>query len=300
MKNLLKDMITCPACQYDKLMVTSDNIQCEECFRNYSIENGVPVLLSENKEISKKSEIHRAMGSEFNYIEHYHRDAIHYDYFQESSGAVKHHERRLREYIVSQVRKEKGIILDVGCGNAWVARTFCPAGYPVISFDLAIKNTSEAIMRYPFENHAAVTGDVFSLPFRPGSFDIIIASEIIEHVTEPALFVVHLFRLLKPGGTLIISTPYKEKIEYSLCIHCNQPTPKSAHLHSFDENSLLSYFEGLEVTETRYYRFANKALIHLRTHPLLQHFGFISWKFIDQLSNRIYRHPLSILVYCKK
>ncbi|MBN1820655.1 MAG: methyltransferase domain-containing protein [Prolixibacteraceae bacterium] len=299
-KNIPFEIIQCPACQSQELVFSEYNIICSGCSAIYHIESGVPVMLVENDSVKKESEIHKTFGTIFNYIDHYQKDALEYDYFQKQTGAVRHNERRVREYLTSMVPENKGLILDVGCGSAWVAEKFCKKNYRVVSFDISLKNTTEALKRFPSGNHSAFVGDVFSLPFKPDSFDIIIASEIIEHVTEPELFIKTLFKVLKPGGTLLITTPYKEKIEYSLCIHCNRPTPKSAHLHSFDEKILLSFFNPELSKQVEFYKFGNKALIYLRTHGLLKILPFGVWKLIDKPANLIYTRPISILIKATK
>ena len=110
-----------------------------------------------------------------------------------------------------------------------------PKGVNVYSLDISETNPAKAVKLYPLENHFAIAADSFHLPFTDGSFDCVIASEIIEHIVDPAKFIKELFRVVKKGGQLIITTPYKEKIIYYLCIHCNNKTPAHAHIHSFDE-----------------------------------------------------------------
>ncbi len=297
---ILKGLIRCPVCHSPGLQATEKGLTCPGCNLFYPVENGVPAMIAANKTVSNKSDLHTVFGTTFDYLDHYRRDALEYDYFQEQHGATHHSERRLREFISRKIPEKKGVILDVGCGSAWVAKTFCSKGYQVVSFDISEKNTQEALKRYPSDNHAAVAGDIFSLPFRKGSFDYIIASEIIEHVTEPDTFVKNLFVILKPGGILVVSTPYKEKIEYSLCIHCNRPTPHSAHLHSFDENKLTGLYKGSDLKKVEYVKFSNKALVYLHTHVILRLMCFTLWKWIDRLSNLICNRPLRILVIWHK
>ncbi len=62
----------------------------------------------------------------FNYIDHYKKDAVEFDYFEERKGATAHDERRVREYIISKIPKSVNSILDVGCGKGWVAKEFLP------------------------------------------------------------------------------------------------------------------------------------------------------------------------------
>ncbi len=222
------------------------------------------------------------------YHEHYHLDAEYSNYFQERDhGDTKHDERRLREYIMTKVPKDAGLILDVGSGGAWVAKQFCPKGKKVISFDLSSRNTSEALKKYSYDNHYAIIGDALNPPFRNESFDCIIASEIIEHTVEPGVFIKSMLNLIKPGGKLIVSTPYKEVIPYYLCVHCNKLTPRNAHLHSFDENKLEELNTDKNKYAFKYYTFGNKALTLLQTHILLKYLPFGLWKFIDSIANVI-------------
>lgn len=238
--------------------------------------------------------------SEFNYIEHYKKDATDFDYFEERKGATRHDERRVRDYIISKVKKNTKSILDVGCGRAWVAEYYLPEGIDVFSFDISITNPAKAKQLYPSENHKAIVGDSFHLPFANESFDCIIASEIIEHVFDPAACVKELFRVVKAGGALIVTTPYKEKLQYYLCIHCNKKTPVHAHIHSLDEIILAGLYKSDELEEFSFNTFGNKLLIFLRTYIILQFFPFWLWKIKDSFFNLIYNNPVHIICVYKK
>ena len=150
------------------------------------------------------------------------------------------------------------------------------------------------------EKHFGIAADSFHLPFNDHSFDCIIASEIIEHVIEPKDFIKELFRVVKSGGSLIITTPYKEKILYYLCIHCNKKTPANAHIHSFDEKKLASLYSGSDLESFKYETFGNKLLLYLRTYVILQFFPFWMWKIKDRFANWIYNKPVHIICVYKK
>jgi ubiquinone/menaquinone biosynthesis C-methylase UbiE len=238
--------------------------------------------------------------ADFNYIEHYKKDAVEFDYFEERRGATEHDERRVREYIISKIPNSVSSILDVGCGKGWVAKEFLPKKKTVVSLDISVTNPSIVKKLYPNSKHFAIAADSFHLPFNSDSFDCVIASEIIEHVFDPAGFVKELFRVVKRGGSLIITTPYKEKIVYYLCIHCNQKTPANAHINSFDEKKLESLYSGEDLASFKFETFGNKALIFLRTYVILQFFPFWLWKLKDKFFNWITNKPAHIICVYKK
>jgi len=155
----------------------------------------------------------------------------------------------------------------------------------VFSLDVSTVIPQKALARYPFPGHFGVVADVFHLPFADATFDYIIASEIIEHVADPAAFLRCLLTVLAPGGRLVVTTPHAEKIAHSLCIHCNQPTPHHAHLHSFTQESLRQLLPKPVQGSAQTKVFMNKLLLYGRTHRLLKQVPFRVWQRIDRLAN---------------
>jgi len=269
---------------------------------HYKIEKNVPVLLiKEAQESHRESTHHHKQDSKFYYVDHYQKDAEHFNYFEAfTDPATVHENRRLHEVITSEVPKSAKTILDVGCGNAWVAAHFCPKGASVYSFDISTTNTVKAIQKYPFENHFAITGDVYALPIKENSFDCVISAEVIEHVPDLMAYIKNLLRVVKPGGSIIITTPYNEQISYSLCIHCNKLTPQHAHIHSFNEEKVKDLLSRFGNIEFGMYTFSSKMLAKLKTHIFLKHLPFKFWRFIDALANKLYKKPYRLLISIHK
>ena len=278
------------------------NLRSRDGKEIYPVEGGVPRLLRPEPEaVSAKSDAHQKLGSTFRYREHYQKDAEVFDYFLAyEDGASRHEIRRLHEMIAREVPAEARTLLDVGCGNAWVAGHFCPEGKEVISLDIAPRNPEKAIEKYPDPGHFALVADVYDLPFPEGSLDCVIASEIIEHVADPRLFLEKLLHVLRPGGKLIVTTPFAEKIAYSLCVHCNLPTPHNAHLHSFTKDTMARLLRRDQVAKLKMSTFSNKALTKLQTHPLLKMLPLPAWKLIDRLANMIVRKPARLMLTVEK
>jgi SAM-dependent methyltransferase len=230
------------------------------------------------------------------YVEHYKRDSEEFDYFEERFGATQDDEKRLREYILSKVPPRPVKVLDAGCGSAWAAQSLLPTGKFVISADISLRNVKKALEKYPSANHSGIVCDALHLPFKENTLDCVIASEIIEHTVDPQTFVKSLLGTVKQNGVLLVSTPYKEKIIYTLCVHCNQKTPLHAHLHSFNENILTGYGFDAKAHRAEYSLFGNKYLIFGRTYVILRYLPFTLWKFIDNLFNKVLGKPVHILV----
>uniref|UniRef100_UPI003D6A0DF3 class I SAM-dependent methyltransferase n=1 Tax=Lewinella sp. TaxID=2004506 RepID=UPI003D6A0DF3 len=201
--------------------------------------------------------------------------------------AAVHENERLHEMILAQAPRKVSRVLDVGCGSAWVAAYFANKGAEVYSMDISTVNPEKAVGNYPFSGHYGVVADVFHLPFQENTFDLIVASEIIEHVADPAMFLRSLLPALTADGVLVVTTPHAEKLAYSLCIHCNQPTPHHAHLHSFTEASIRELLPVPLRAGATTRTFMNKVLLHARTHILLKHLPFAVWRIIDRVANVI-------------
>jgi 2-polyprenyl-3-methyl-5-hydroxy-6-metoxy-1,4-benzoquinol methylase len=303
MKNYLSDHLISPdngtALQFDHArhhLLSADGNYA------YEIEDGIPVLLPEDAEQRVlNTPLHERCGTNFYYLTHYRADAEHFDYSKDfDDGAARHEERRLHEAIIEVVPADARRILDVGCGKAWVAQHFCPQGVAVCSMDASLTNPRRALQQHPFPNHSAVVADVFNLPFRENAFDAIIAAEVIEHVPDPNLFVQRLLTALRPGGVLVITAPYREHRQFTLCVHCNNPTPLHAHLHVFDEENLRALVAGGQARPLFLRTFSNKALARLKTHLLLQFLPWRLWRRVDRLANRLYRQPTRVMMVVEK
>jgi SAM-dependent methyltransferase len=281
----LLTIIACPVCR-GMLTFERDELRCASCAHVFPIQDTIPLLLEKPP-----------ITDGFDYLTHYERDSEAFDYFEERSGATAHSERRLREYIFSLVPKSVTSILDVGCGSAWVAQRFQNTGAFVCSLDISSVNPRKALERYPFSGHVGVAADSYHLPFKDGSFDAIIAAEIIEHLHNPQAFADELMRVIKPGGVVVVSTPFRERLVYEMCIHCHQPTPHNAHLHSWDERSLTQHFSSATTT---FHTFNNKLLLFARTYPALQYLPFRLWRSVDSVANKLYKKPVNCIVRAVK
>jgi len=103
--------------------------------------------------------------------------------------------------------KKKTKILEVGSGMGYLTFSLKMADYDIIGLDISKTAVEKAIEN--FGNHYQYA-DVYEFSEeKPESADIIILTEVIEHIEEPVKFLKALKKILKPGGSLIITTPNK-------------------------------------------------------------------------------------------
>lgn len=82
-------------------------------------------------------------------------------------------------------------------------------------------------------------GSVESLPYTDSFFDVIVATDVLEHVIELSTAISEIERVLKPGGCFILRVPYREDLSQYL----SSDFPyKYAHVRRFDEFSLEIMF----------------------------------------------------------
>ena len=94
-------------------------------------------------------------------------------------------------------------ILDVGCGNGAICSPIRENGNNVTCVELG----GVAPMTRNCGIKSIIAGDAENLAFPSESFDLILASEVVEHLWNPNKFFREAYRILKTNGHLIISTP---------------------------------------------------------------------------------------------
>ncbi len=100
-------------------------------------------------------------------------------------------------------------LLDVGCEAGWITVKLAQKGAQVTAIDL-IEEPIRELRRTIKEKNLSITlrvADATKLPFAAESFDIILATEVIEHITNLDRFVESAARVLRPGGVLLITFP---------------------------------------------------------------------------------------------
>jgi 2-polyprenyl-3-methyl-5-hydroxy-6-metoxy-1,4-benzoquinol methylase len=103
-------------------------------------------------------------------------------------------------------RAEPARVLDVGCGEGRFAAELMGAGMSVVGVDVAEEPLRRARARHPALDVRIVPAERPWL-LEDASFDVVWAGETIEHVADTAGWLSEVRRVLRSGGTLLLSTP---------------------------------------------------------------------------------------------
>ena len=141
-------------------------------------------------------------------------------------------------------------LLDLGCGFGRHAFEALRRGAHVVACDLGldelqqVRATVAAMWEADEIDHSVVletaNGDATRLPFADGSFDRVIASEVMEHIDDDDAAMAELTRVLRPGGTIAITVPaaLPERICWKLSSDSHAPAVVGGHVRIYGRHDL--------------------------------------------------------------
>lgn len=145
-----------------------------------------------------------------------------------------------------------GRVLDIACGTGYGGQMVAKDRKHVIEEIIGV-DINEDTLKYAKQHYyhpllKFIKGDASDpmLPQKLGTFDTILSFETIEHVADDLLFIKNLYNLLKPGGRLVISTPFGE----GRGIPCGQPF----HVHQLTKEEFANLFTDFSEVEIYYQR----------------------------------------------
>lgn len=141
----------------------------------------------------------------------------------------------LKTEIIRGLTQPTSKILDVACGTGGILRTLQSSGYQEL---FATEISAYAVQRLCDQGIHAVVGKLPTIPFPSTSFDVVIASQILEHVIRRTAFLREICRVLKPGGEAFIFVPD----------NCLGPIDEPEHVIIYNTDSLRRFLsKHLEV-----------------------------------------------------
>jgi 2-polyprenyl-6-hydroxyphenyl methylase/3-demethylubiquinone-9 3-methyltransferase len=141
-----------------------------------------------------------------------------------------------RAHLLADVRPEDRA-LDLGAGAGEFTAELSQAAGTAVGVEVAEAALRRARASYPGLDFrlAPIDGP---LPLQDESFDLVWASEVIEHVADTALWLSEVRRVLAPGGRLLLSTPSHGRLRVVLGGIERFSEPLGDHLHLYTRRSL--------------------------------------------------------------
>lgn len=134
--------------------------------------------------------------------------------------------------------KQGGAILDIGCSSGAFLRVMKGPSWKLHGIEMEASTAERARAATGAE---VFVGDVDDAPFRPESFDVITAFDLLEHVYRPRQFLGNVLRWLKPGGIFFTMLP---------------------NIDCWESRLFGSYWYGLELPR-HLFHFSPRSLRHL-------------------------------------
>ena len=114
---------------------------------------------------------------------------------------------KLTRVFVELVKTLAGVtsICDLGCGNGHISGRLARLGYQVTGVDASPSGIAIARRAYP---EVGFVEALIDRELSLGPFDLVVSSDVIEHMYRPSDLVEAAHSLLKPGGQILLGTPY--------------------------------------------------------------------------------------------
>ncbi len=123
--------------------------------------------------------------------------------------------RYFERYFQQPLRNLQGrLVLDAGCGNGTLSAALASEGLQVIAFDYSDVVERAEKHRREFAGDGTVhflLADVQHPPFAPSIFDLVYSDGVIHFTAQPRLAFSELVRVLKPGGTMVVSVSRRDR-----------------------------------------------------------------------------------------
>jgi SAM-dependent methyltransferase len=163
------------------------------------------------------------------------------DYYEElwqrlpEELALPDWERR-RAFLLGEVRAGDRA-LDLGCGNGRFTAVLAAHGAAAIGADVAEAALARARGEYRGLDFRLIPVDG-PLPFEDNAFELVWASEVIEHIADTARWLSEVRRVLAPHGRLLLTTPAHSRVQAAIHGIERYSDPLGDHLHLYTPRSL--------------------------------------------------------------
>jgi ubiquinone/menaquinone biosynthesis C-methylase UbiE len=159
-----------------------------------------------------------------------------WDYLQNEDARDEIFPEARQRYMLSYLKPGMAV-LDIGVGSGALVRLGKAKGVIMHALDPSERAIDRLRAEFDMGTRAHA-GYAQAMPFGDASFDAVVMSEVLEHLDDAVLAgsLDEVRRVLKPGGFLLASTPYREDLNEArtICPSCGSVFHKYGHMQSFD------------------------------------------------------------------
>ena len=178
------------------------------------------------------------------------RDAVLSGWYQSETG----------ELFKGLVISSDDVVVDVGCGDGGTARFCAGRGASMIVTDIdptKVEATERSLADTPARSVRAMVSDSNPLPIEDGTASVVISTEVLEHVDDPAQFLSELARIGRSGARYLLTVP--DPVAEALQKHLAHPSyfakPNHVRIIQRDEFAELVSAAGLVIEQRSSYGF---------------------------------------------
>ena len=254
----IAELCVCPRC-FSPLRAASAGVACTSCDTAYPIENGVVHLLPEYEDeerlryLANYEEVARAdLEQPFEHDRHV-RHQVLLDFIGDVSGLRVIDVGSSHGGYLTQMQAAQRIALDIAA-----------------PFLEAIPEGS-GILR--------IRADAETLPIAPGSVDVVIISDVLEHLLEPERFVQRLMQIATPATRVIVHVPWEENISrYESSVY------EFTHLRSFTRYTLGQLLFAFRIARERatYPALEEPFVFRTRKFLPLWAYNILAWRYFHR------------------
>lgn len=210
-----------------------------------------------------------------------------------------------RQQLIKNLLQDKNpiSILDVGCGTgetlSFLKKTFPKSKLRGVDF------LSEAVEYTKNRGHKSRRADALKLPFKDATFDVVMYLDVIEHIKDDNKVIKEARRVLKPGGTIIITAP-------ALPFIWSDHDKNQGHFRRYTRRRLriLAAKNRLQISHLSYFNFFLSPPIiilrvlsrlnpfkHLASYDSKLNYDIVNKKFFNSLLKKIFVFEVNLLKY---
>ncbi len=225
-----EEILCCPVCRGNVAFHSqSGTFMCYVCSIQYPMNDGIPMMFPPKMVYQEKEPLY---GKYYECYKKIAEDDV-------RNPIEKHKEQRYVPLKRFMGNLKNARVLDIGTSQGFflnLLQARHKIGIDIVFQYLRIAKERNKVI--------SVAGDAEFLPFKDSSFDVVVCSDVLEHVLNPQAVIKNIYQILREGGKLFLVVPWKEDLSF-YAVYKN--IYEFTHLRRFDENNLSGFLEGFTV-----------------------------------------------------